>query len=357
MRTTEDFIQELESTGAMMSREYTFSEYATELAGFQDVVCKTVAGDEYHEGMRVDDALYIMDSTARKYGLEREPAVTSGVLALRKLSKETAITMSGMIGENVVTKTLAYLERPNTQIYRNVYVTNGQEETELDAIVLTDSGAIILEIKAVKSDFSLTEDGRMVFAGDECYEKMPLGEKMALKRKLLKQSLEKAIFDKGLDIPVQVDSLIVFSAPKGQHIHIDDRYRKETYCFRSCLNKRIEHYLSCICYTAEQVNHIGNVLADMESNVKRFETTVNYNEIRHNIAAAMAVLQEAPGAAEKETIESLKARILELETQLARERRKRKAHTVAGLRYSMASMFAGGLLSAATLIMGTSFRN
>ena len=203
MKTAEDFIREMERSNVLMSREYTFKEYVSDIVQFQDMVCKMISGDNYHEGMRIDEALFIMESTARKRELRSHPAVHNGVLTMKKLAKEMAITMSGAKGESLVSRTLEFLNRPNTQIFRNVYITDGIDETELDGIVLTDNGVIILEVKKVKSDLTLTEDGRMVFAGDECYDKVPLAQKMALKRRLLKKCLEKAVGDKGFDIPVR----------------------------------------------------------------------------------------------------------------------------------------------------------
>lgn len=82
--------------------------------------------------MRFDEALFIMESTARKKELRSHPAVHNGVLTMKKLAKEMAITMSGAKGENLVSRTLEYLNRPNTQIFRNVYITDGIDETELD---------------------------------------------------------------------------------------------------------------------------------------------------------------------------------------------------------------------------------
>ena len=294
MKRAEDFIREMESSNVLMSKEVTFNEYVSELLGFQNVVCKMVVGDAYHEQMRIDEALYLMESTARKNDVRNHPAVHNGIITMKKLSKELAITMSGAKGESIVSKTLEYLNRPNTKVYRNVYITDGQDETELDAIVLTDSGVIILEVKKVKSDLTLTEDGRMVFASDECYDKIPLGEKMALKRKLLKNALEKVVASTGLDIPVYVDSYIVFSAPKGQYIKIDDRYRKEKHCFRTGLNQKIENYLGCAYYKDDQLDQLDKIFSEMESNVKRFETELNYDDVRRSLAEAMVVLQGEP---------------------------------------------------------------
>lgn len=141
-----------------MSRELTFKEYVSEITQFQSNVCKMIAGKDYYDKMRIDEALFIMESTARKKGLRSDPVVHNAVLTMKKLCKEMAITMSGAKGESIVSKTLEFLQRPNTQVFHNVYLTDGIDETELDGIVLTDEGIIILEVKKVKNDLTLTEE-------------------------------------------------------------------------------------------------------------------------------------------------------------------------------------------------------
>ena len=334
-RTANEIVKEMESTGIMMSNEHTFNEYVQEACAFQSMICKMFAGEAYHEGMRLDEALFIMESTARKLNIRSNPVIHNGVMTMKRLEKEMAITMSGAKGENLVSRTLDFLGRPNTRIFRNVYITDGCDETELDAIVLTDSGAIILEVKKVKHDLTLTEDGRMVFAGDECFDKMPLGEKMALKRRLLKKRLEKLLADKGLDIPVYVDSFIVFSAPKGQYIRIDDRFRREKHCFRTGLNKKIENYLGCAYYNADQLEQLGEIIAEMETNVKRFEPKLNYDDVRHSLAEALATLQNAQFEQTPSVIEFTHA------TQQKTPR----------IKFSVASALANFLMSSATALL------
>lgn len=358
MKTTTDYIQQMENGNVLMTREHTFAEYVSELLQFQNNVCRMIAGEEYHEKMRIDEALFIMESAARKSGLRSHPAVHNGVLTMKKLEKEIAITMSGAKGESLVSKTLEYLKRPNTQIFHNVYVTDGQDETELDAIVLTDGGVIILEVKKVKSDLALTEDGRMVFSGDECYDKVPLGEKMALKRRLLKKSLENAIAAKGLSIPVYVDSFIVFSAPKGQFIRIDDRYHREKHCFRTGLNKKIENYLGGAYYKAEQMAELGKIFAEMESNVKRFESELNYDEVRSSLAEAMVILQNAPAAQKipAARTEQTAAKVVELSAKCLEKSHGQISRKVGGFGYVAAILFAGVLISGAAMALNLSAR-
>jgi len=356
MKTTESIIQEMESSGILMSGECTFNEYVAELLQFQDMICKMIASDEYYDGMRIDEALFIMESAARKKGIRSNPAVHNGILTMKRLSKEMAITMSGAKGEKLVSKTLEFCKRPNIRIYQNVYVTDGEHESELDAIVLTDNGIIILEIKKVKADFTLTENGRMVFAGDECYEKVPLGQKMIMKRKLLKGCLEEALNKKGCDIPVCVDSFIVFSAPKSQHINIDDKYRKEKHCFRTCLNRKLESYLGYAYYKPEQLDQLDAILSAMESNVKRFETDLNFDEVRRSLAEALATMQEPSVepetcaiAEEQPEKNERTTKIVSFTQNLINTIRKPSAPKAA--RYAAASAITGVIITSAAMML------
>ncbi len=361
MKTAEDYIRTMENSNVMMSQEYTFKEYASAIVQFQDMVCKMIVGDEYHEDMRIDEALFIMESTARRKECRSHSAIHNGMLTMKKLAKEVAITMSGMKGENRVFRTLEFLNRPNTRIFRNIYISDGIDETELDGVVLTDNGVIILEVKNVKADLSITEDGRMVFAGDECYDKVPLAHKMGIKRRLLKKHLEKTVVDKGLDIPVYVDSFIVFSAPKGQFIRIDDRYHREKHCFRTGLNKRIENYPGSVYYKADQLAQLGEIFTEMESDVKRFVTELNYDEIRRSLAEAFVVLQNSPEKqdpiAEKAAIKQHKGKVSKLDIQRLEAIRQHMKSKTVGLGCAMANRFAGLLISCAAAILKVNVRN
>ena len=348
MKTKMEYIKEMEQGNVLMHRELTFPEYAEQLTEFQDIVCKMITGDAYHDGMRIDEATFIMESEARKKGLRSEAAVHNGVLTMKRLSKEMAITMSGIKGERLVSRTLEFISRPNTQVFRNVYVSDGLSQTELDAVVLTDAAVIVLEIKKVKSDLTLTEDGRMVFAGNECHDDIPLCEKMALKRKLLKKYLERQLAVKGLNMPVFVDSYIVFSAPKGQFIYIDDRYHREKHCFRTGLNKTIENYLGCAYYKETELEQLGGIISEMETNVKRFETKLNFDEIRRSLAEAMVVLQG--DESEKKTTEPAGVHKKAIAENAGKK--AEKLHRDDGFVYVAASVVAGVLLSGLAAVVG-----
>lgn len=119
MKTKMEYIKEMEQDNVLMHRELTFPEYAEQLTEFQDIVCKMITGDAYHDRMRIDEATFIMESEARKKGLRSEAAVHNGVLTMKRLSKEMAITMSGIKGERLVSRTLEFISRSKcSEMYR-----------------------------------------------------------------------------------------------------------------------------------------------------------------------------------------------------------------------------------------------
>lgn len=102
----------------------------------------------------------------------------------------------------------------------------------------------------------------------------------------------------------------------------------------------------------------------MEANVKRFETELNYDEVRRSLAEALAVLQETPekkkiatAVVDNPVSELHTAKVLELDTQpLSTTRQKAKRKTVS-LGYIAASLFAGVLISGAAAMLSTSARH
>ncbi|MBR3691064.1 MAG: NERD domain-containing protein, partial [Eggerthellaceae bacterium] len=301
-KIAEDLIAEMEATNILKSgTKYTISEYANELLTFQNMISKLIAGDEHRDDMRVDEAMFNLENQARQKGLRDHPAVHNAVLSMKQLSKEMAIVISGIRGEKLVSNALNYLDRPSTKVYKNVYVTDCEYESELDHVILTNSGILLLEVKRVKEDVVLTEEGRLV-VGDKCFGgNSSLGEKMLLKRRLLKEAIEKAAADRGVEFPdIVVDSFIVFCAPYGEFIHVEDLYKKEKFTFHTAICKKIENYVGCAYYKPSHLNQLGEILKAMEENPKRYPADIDFDEIRMNIATALALLQDEEPEVETE---------------------------------------------------------
>ena len=359
MKSANDFIAEMESSNALMADKYTHAEYVSELRLFQNEICRMVAGNAYREGMHAEEARLIMEAKARKKGIRENDVVMDAITSMKALDKEAAVTFSGVAAEGLVARTLKHLNRPNTQIFRNIYVSDGQYETEIDDIVLTNQGIIILEVKNVRTDVIIDTDGRLLVDGETCYDRIPLGQKMQLKRRALRTTLEKAVADRGIDIPIHIDSFIVFNAPKGKFINVDDRYHLEKYCFRTGINKKIEWYLGIGSYTSDQLAQLGEIIAEIATNEKQFEVSVDYNEIRSNVAEALALLQDepavqkAPEAERKAKQKNIGAEIIEeyvhiLDgfTKHVRNSKLKLDYTAAGMALGLVATGAAAMLTA-----------
>lgn len=351
----EKLISEMKSTGILTTNEMTFCEYTDGLKAFQDMAVKLVMKENYEEGMRLDEAIFRMESLARKKGLSQDPIIRKGINALRTVNKELGISMSGIRGEQLVARTLEHISRPEAKVYRNVYVTNGIDETELDAVVVTNEGIIILEVKKTKDDLTITENGRLIHSGDECYEKKPLGEKMELKRRLLTEVLEKAFTDGGVLVPVFVDSYIVFSTPREVRVRVNDYYHREKWCYRTGVNSRIDNYYGSTKYSDSQLEQINRKIANLESNKKRFQISVDFDTVRYDLANAIITLEPDKSVAHGECKKSTKG-VFDINNRkkvdtISKERIKKNLQKVVQLQIagSIAScILVGGIASIAS---------
>lgn len=293
-----DFLAEFKNAGIMYSDEMTQDEFREALLRIQAVICKLVFEDnEYH---RIDEAIATLERAARSRKIEYDPEFRKGMNGLRRINKEIAISMSGKHGEKRVAKALAYITRPNYK-YSNVYITDGETETELDNVILTESGIIILEVKNVKNDITISETGRLLYSNQECFHDVSICEKMESKRNLLKAELEDSLREKDLDIPVHIDSYLVFSAPKGVYINVTDLSHKEKFCFRGRLPLIIDGYTSKEVYSESELKELSSILGDIETRKKKFALNFDICELLHSIAFSMDMcLNEAEEISTKE---------------------------------------------------------
>ena len=121
-----------------------------------------------------------------------------------------------------------------------------------------------------------------------------IGEKMERKRRLLKARLEKEFTEQGIHKEVKVDSLLVFSNPKGVKINVHDQFKQENYCFRGSLFNRIDYFTSDVEYTDEELAKVDAVLEKIETEQKRFTLKFNPEELKKSFAEAVVKLTENP---------------------------------------------------------------
>ncbi len=339
-----DYLKEFDKKGFLSCFELTQEEFRTKLLELQETLCIMIPKDE--GAHRIDEVIVFLEKTAREKGVERNPEFRKGMQALRQINKEIAISMAGKNGEERVARTLEHISRPNYK-FRNVYVSDGELETELDDVILTESGFIILEVKNVKTDITISENGRILYANEACYHDISICEKMQIKRDLLEHELKRELKNRCLDIPVWIDSLIVFSAPKGVYLRIRDLCRKEKNCYRGKLPYIIDEYSNKYTYTDEEMRDLKSVMEEMKSSNKRFFTSLDFNDLCEKISAALSICLGESATVIDEVVVSNKSIYEEIHpkkaTPLSLRPQEKRRFRQAGI--TIAGLVAGAVLA------------
>lgn len=116
---------------------------------------------------------------------------------------------------------------------------------------------------------------------------------MALKRRLLNQYLTHEISERGMNIPICIDSLIVFCPPPKRFINVDNQGCKESYCFASNLAGKIEGYTGNGSYNSNQLRELSQIISELKSGEKKFVVGINYDDFRCTLAEALALISDS----------------------------------------------------------------
>lgn len=298
--TKNPYQTKMEESGLLMKTKLTHEDYMNELLAFQDMLGSMVFIDG--EEHRIDEIIVELERTARSKHVEKDPQFRKGIAALRQIQKEISISVAGKHGEERVASTLEYITRPCYK-YRNIYITDGERETELDNLILTENGFIILEVKNVKTDITINENGRILYS-NECFHDISICDKMQDKRELLRAELEMRLAEKGFSVPIIIDSFLVLSTRKGMYIKVNDQCGKEKYCFRPQLPYIINDYSASDSLSEEEMVVLDTVINEMETQKKCFDVKLDFDQIRTDIAGALEACldtkAETQAAVEKE---------------------------------------------------------
>lgn len=235
------YIEELKETKVLQEEGYTFKEYITQLQELQRLIVNVIYQEDIPlNDVHLDEAISELGKLCRENKID--PNLTSSVKgALKSIHKELAINMSGINAENFISNKIDEAKRDKMINFRNVYLTDGKNETEIDNVVLTDEGIIIFEVKSSSGKVTIDKDGRLLRDGHNCYDKMPIVDSMALKRNLLGKKIDELLAKNHLYVPdLYIESYITFYSSRDRRIEVTDNSGLEEYCFSSEVPEIIE---------------------------------------------------------------------------------------------------------------------
>ena len=284
-------IEETRKCRLLNETELTQKEYLCELKNLNNKIASIVLGTGEGEYVGANEVVAYLESEARNKGIANALVTKKALASLSTLSKELCVSLAGSNAEYRVNKMLQYTERADASNYTNVYLTDGEEETEIDNIIVTNNGVILAEIKGAKKNVTITPEGRLVYGEDESYGNDPLAVKMERKRRLLRKVLEEKLRKRGITMPLVIESYVVFSIPKDVRININDLYKKEKICTGNKLKYIVKEFSSEQCYTDEHLEVINEIISEMATEQKKFNVDYDFNKIFEDIIQLVYTLE------------------------------------------------------------------
>ena len=214
-----------------------------------------------------------------------------------KLFNEMVATeISGCRGEEKAYKSLQTI-RIKHKLLKNIELKVGEHKSELDFIVITNSGVYIIEVKNTSKDIVIDEKGnylRVTNHGTLSFDKN-IGEKMNDKEFLLRETLASA----GID-DVSIHSLVVFT---NSNIQVTNNYKYITECFLSQLPHIINNNKGAMI-DDKKMNKLEKAILDAQYK-EAYSFDLDIAKFKESFATLVVTLEETKKKqAELEYLES-----------------------------------------------------
>ena len=233
----------------MMSRESLLSSLKglskdvysrEELLPEMDLLEEEMAQIVFEDGLDIPSEYVHMSYIMKHLHIMNNAAGNVADDELKKLSRLSNVfsnhvraQQSGMTGENKVEQYLGYM-KSNHVVLRNLQLSDGIHNTEIDFLVLKQGVATIVEVKNSRRDVYIDSNGDMYKTGR--YENFDshLGAKMDFRAEIIKQLLKDAGFEN-----MRIEKVVVFT---NNRIQVQKDYRGFRVCFLSRLPHLIDDY-------------------------------------------------------------------------------------------------------------------
>lgn len=212
-----------------------------------------------------------------------------------KLSNLIKAEISGNRGEY---KAFSKLDTLNTDhiILKNVELKDGDQRSELDAIVITPYGVTIVEVKNTSRNIFIDEEGNYYRTGEFLRWDCQIAQKMDVKEGLLR----KILVDAGIE-NIRINRIVVFT---DYRIQVQNKCESIRTCFASQLTYIIDGFKSADQISREDMDNMEFLIRDAECR-EAYPVDFDVEQYKADFATLMAVLEEASAKAEEEVVEEV----------------------------------------------------
>lgn len=191
--------------------------------------------------------------------------------------------LSGHKGESKTFRSLNNLKCRNT-VLKNVELSDDDNRTELDAVVVTAKGVFIIEVKNTAKDIFISEDGVYYRVSEYMRKDCYIKSKMELKEMLLR----KALGDSG-KADVNIEKIVVFT---NDNIEVRNKCESLKIAFLNLLPELIDDYAGEDLYNDADMHGIVDAIEAAKC-AEKYPADEVVDAFKRNLAVAMATLELA----------------------------------------------------------------
>lgn len=261
---------------AFSKESYHKSEILPELLSYQQEIAVIAMGEE-NKDVRFFELIKYFESENEQLG----GALTTSLEKFRKDSLMIAnlikAEISGCVGETKAFQSLEKL-RCNNRIIKNIELCNDTFRTEIDAVVVTEKGIFIIEVKNTQKNVFIDKNGD--FYRNSKYQKFDsnISSKMQIKETLLREKLDALGYG-----GIKIFPVIVFT---NKYIEVQNKRRGLKTCFLNQLPYVIDDWKSFEDLTTDDLEAIEKELTDVAASAT-FPMHFDTNSVKANFIELM----------------------------------------------------------------------
>lgn len=291
MKKHTTLLEELNNNNIFVDNKFTYYEFVDQIKKFNEIIAQKAFKEEYHPSFGIEDVMLELKKKVIKYDLLNSYEYKYGIKALKDLDKQLRISMAGKKAEDRVNNLLdKYVTRDDYMKLSNVYLYNGYEDSEIDNVILTKNGFILLEVKNIKDDVRISEEGRLFIGKDCSYEQYTFSAKMDRKRNLFKQQIKKALKEKGFHINITLDTYVVFNDP-WNNCRISN-YSEEKWCKSNKIAYIVNDHYNPFPYSDSEFEILKECLYTFSTNKKYFNIDLDIELAKQDVCALFDLIEK-----------------------------------------------------------------
>ena len=289
-RTVESVVRQMVASDIMTEQRMTPQARQKGLRDYADLVLEMIYNRDHARNLRLQDGIAHMQRMAQEKGLENALVVTRAIDDLNIIEQEISMIPRDEKGMDALHDAVRQSRRKYIN-FRNVLLRDGDGQARIDQLLIISNGILILEAKDYGQDVVIGESGQICDSSGSCRLTQSLGEQMEHKRALLYTQLEKVLAENNWDIPIHIDSRVVFTNSTALVV---DHFQKEKTCYNANLPYEIEQFASDVSYNPHEMFTLGKAVEKLFQKPEECDVGMDFNQIRRNFAAALILLEKSP---------------------------------------------------------------